>query len=155
MQVDARRDRPVAELIAEWETNGPQIDPLISSFGVIAGQFLGDAVTHEHDIRGALDAARRPRQRRARDRFRVARRTASARCATGPSAGALTVETEAGPYTFGSGPPTETCATSRFELRPCRPPAVAASSRSRRGTGTASLGPSCSSCRSSRRDLIR
>jgi uncharacterized protein (TIGR03083 family) len=115
VQVDARRDRTVAELTEEWETNGPQIDPLISSFGVIAGQFLGDAVTHEHDIRGALDApGARDSEGLAIGFVWLGSRVGEIR--DGAEAGALTVETEAGPYTFGNGPPTETCATSRFDF---------------------------------------
>ena len=105
----------VAELTEEWETNGPQIDPLISSFGVIAGQFLGDAVTHEHDIRGALDApGARDSEGLAIGFAWLGARVGEMR--DGAEAGALRVETEAGPYTFGSGPPTETCATSRFDF---------------------------------------
>lgn len=115
VQVDARRDRTVAQLIEEWEANGPQIDPMIVSFGVVAGQFLGDAVTHEHDIRGALGAPG------ARDSDGLAIGFSWLGCRVGEmrdaaEAGALRVETEAGPYTFGSGPPTETCATSRFDF---------------------------------------
>lgn len=114
-QVDARRDRAVAELIEEWETNGPQIDPMIASFGVIAGQFLGDAVTHEHDIRGALEAPG------ARDSDALAigftwlgERVGEMRDRA--EAGALRVETEAGPHTFGSGETVESCATTRFDF---------------------------------------
>ena len=115
VQVDARRDQPVADLLAEWEKNGPQIDPMIASFGVVAGQFLTDSVTHEHDIRGALDAPG------ARDSDGLAIGFAWLGCRVGEirdgaEAGALRVETEAGPYTFGSGPATETCATNRFDF---------------------------------------
>jgi uncharacterized protein (TIGR03083 family) len=115
VQVDARRDRPVADLLAEWEKNGPQIDPMIASFGVVAGQFLTDSVTHEHDIRGALDTPG------ARDSDGLAigfawlgYRVGEMRDAA--EVGALRVETEVGPYTFGSGEPSETCATSRFDF---------------------------------------
>jgi uncharacterized protein (TIGR03083 family) len=114
-QVDARRDRAVTELIEEWETNGPQIDPMIPSFGVVAGQFLVDSVTHEQDIRGALDAPG------ARESDAIAigfawlgDRVGEMRDAA--EVGALRVNTEAGAYTLGSGAETERCATSRFEF---------------------------------------
>lgn len=115
VQVDARRDQPVADLLAEWEKNGPQIDPMIASFGVVAGQFLVDSVTHEHDIRGALDAP----GARDSDGLAIGFAWLGSRVGEmrdGAEAGALRVETEAGPYTFGSGSPTETCATSRFDF---------------------------------------
>ena len=34
-QVDARRDRSVAELLAEWTENAPQVEPMIPVFSVI------------------------------------------------------------------------------------------------------------------------
>jgi uncharacterized protein (TIGR03083 family) len=114
-QVDARRDLAVADLLAEWETNGPQIDPMIPSFGVMAGQFLVDSATHEHDIRGALDA---PGARES-DALAIAFDWLGERVAEmrdGAEAGALRIETEAGSHTFGSGAVTETCATNRFEF---------------------------------------
>jgi len=56
-QVEARRDRPVAEILAEWETQGAVVDELIGNFPPDASpQLLTDAATHEHDIRGALEA---------------------------------------------------------------------------------------------------
>ena len=52
-QVDARRDRSVAELLAEWERNAPAVH------GALSGDpprlpFAVDAVTHEHDLRAAV-----------------------------------------------------------------------------------------------------
>jgi uncharacterized protein (TIGR03083 family) len=114
-QVDARHDRSIAEVIAEWEENGPRVEPTIASWGVIAGQFIGDATTHEMDIRGALG---RPG---ARDSDALAltygwmgRRIGEMRTAGG--AGALAVETESGVDTFGDGDSSARCRTSRFEL---------------------------------------
>ncbi len=114
-QVDARRELPVADLVAEWEKNGPEIDPMIPSFGAVAGQFLADSVTHEHDIRGALGV---PGERESTalaigfnwlgDRITEMRDAANV--------GALRVETEAGTYTFGGGEISATCATTRFEF---------------------------------------
>jgi uncharacterized protein (TIGR03083 family) len=115
VQVDARRDWPVSDLIVEWEKNGPQLDPMIPSFGVVAGQFLVDSVTHEQDIRGAVAAS----GARETDAVAIAfswlgDRIGEMRDRDG--VGALRIETEAGPFTFGGGGVTATCATNRFEL---------------------------------------
>lgn len=56
-QVDARRDRSLAELLAEWNDAGPQVEALAGAFPGRAGeQWVTDATTHEHDIRVALGA---------------------------------------------------------------------------------------------------
>jgi Mycothiol maleylpyruvate isomerase N-terminal domain. len=54
-QVDPRRDLPTEALIDEWAANAEVFEPMIPSFGPLAGQALTDASTHEHDIRHALD----------------------------------------------------------------------------------------------------
>lgn len=54
-QVDARRDRTIAEIVAEWQETGPQIDGMIDAFGRTGAQLLVDLTSHEHDIRLALD----------------------------------------------------------------------------------------------------
>jgi uncharacterized protein (TIGR03083 family) len=53
-QVGARRHRTLDDIVAEWESNAPAFDPLIPSFGLIGGQLLFDAWSHEQDLRGAL-----------------------------------------------------------------------------------------------------
>jgi len=54
-QVDARRDRPAAELLAEWDETAPQFESMLAAAPAeIAGQALFDAATHEHDLRNAL-----------------------------------------------------------------------------------------------------
>ncbi len=53
-QVTARKDRSVADLVAEWGELAPRIEALISKGGMWAG-FL-DVLSHEHDIRGAIAA---------------------------------------------------------------------------------------------------
>ena len=114
-QVDERRDWALAELLAEWETNAPQVEPLIPSFGIMAGQFIVDSATHEQDLRGALDA---PGGRES-DAVEIAflwlgARVGEMRDAAG--AGALTVHTEAGSHTFGTAPVTAECTTTQFEF---------------------------------------
>jgi uncharacterized protein (TIGR03083 family) len=115
VQVDERLDWSLADLLAEWETNGPQIEPLIPSFGIMAGQFIVDSTTHEHDLRGALDAVG------ARDTDAMditfawlGSRVGELRAAAG--AGGITVTAEDGPHTFGDGPVTASCTTTKFEF---------------------------------------
>ncbi len=55
-QVDARRDRPTAEVLAEWNEHGQQLEAVLDSFGPAGHQLVMDTVTHEHDLRGALGA---------------------------------------------------------------------------------------------------
>lgn len=55
-QVEARRDRPLAEVIAEWSTVGPQIEGMLDDFpGFYGRQMVADVTAHEHDLRGTLD----------------------------------------------------------------------------------------------------
>jgi hypothetical protein len=52
-QVDERRDRTVAELLAEW---APNVEPMCEGarVGLVPQELAVDALTHEQDIRGAL-----------------------------------------------------------------------------------------------------
>jgi uncharacterized protein (TIGR03083 family) len=114
-QVDARREWAVDALIAEWAENGPMIDPMIPAFGAVAGQFLTDAITHEQDIRGALDApGARECEAVAISFTWIGTLVGGMREQVG--AGALRVETESGAYAFGNGEPRTTCATTQFEF---------------------------------------
>lgn len=113
-QVDERRDWTLADLLAEWETNAPQIEPMIPAFGIMAGQFIVDSATHEQDLRGALDA---PGGRES-DAVEIAFHWLGARLGEmrdAAGAGALTVHTEAGSHTFGAAPATAACTATRFE----------------------------------------
>jgi uncharacterized protein (TIGR03083 family) len=56
-QVDARRGRPVAEIVAEWNEAAPAFEGLLDQVGPSGRQAVLDVVTHEHDIRTALGAA--------------------------------------------------------------------------------------------------
>jgi uncharacterized protein (TIGR03083 family) len=51
-QVERHRDDTIADLLGIWSELGPQFDEVISGFKVWPGVI--DAVSHEHDIRGAL-----------------------------------------------------------------------------------------------------
>jgi len=111
-QVDARRDRTVDELLAEWQECGPQIEPVLEQvpFEVI-GQAMYDAVTHEHDIRHALGAP----GARDSDAFDLAWRWYVGARARG-GAPALRFVTEAGETVAGAGEPVATIEAPRFEI---------------------------------------
>jgi len=53
-QVDARRDRSVAEILAEWDEHAPGFESLLDGIGEPGRQAVADVATHEHDIRTAL-----------------------------------------------------------------------------------------------------
>ncbi len=55
-QVERRAERPLAEVIEEWDDVGPRVEALFGPGGALP-QLVFDEVTHEHDLRGAL---RRP-----------------------------------------------------------------------------------------------
>jgi len=56
-QVEARRAATCDELLAEWTEHGPVVEEMAGQFGRAAGQLVSDAVTHEHDVRGAFGAS--------------------------------------------------------------------------------------------------
>ncbi len=114
-QVEPRRDLPTLALIEEWEQTSPQVEPLIPDFGPVAGQMVADAVTHEHDIRDALDAPG------ARDSAAVhigshwmANHMGTFHRNAGH--GTLRIETDLWSETFGDDPPSATLRTSAFEV---------------------------------------
>jgi uncharacterized protein (TIGR03083 family) len=114
-QVAARRDTPMAEVLAEWATNAPRVEPMIPDFGRIAGQMLTDAATHEHDIRDALGAP----GARTSDAVHVGSRwmaEITAAMATERGLTPLRVETDLWSDTFGPGDPVTTLRVSAFEL---------------------------------------
>jgi uncharacterized protein (TIGR03083 family) len=121
-QVDARRDRTVPELVAEWRDAWPRFAPLLGFLAeaepLRASQVLFDTLSHEQDLRGALD---RPGARdaegwdlawgfltamvtRIRDRAQVG--------------SLLLAPTDADPVVAGTGEPVATIRATRFDL--CR-----------------------------------
>ncbi|CAN5546177.1 maleylpyruvate isomerase family mycothiol-dependent enzyme [soil metagenome] len=57
-QIAKRADRSVADLMDEWTELAEQVEPAADLIPPGAAQMLvGDAVTHEHDMRGAIDRA--------------------------------------------------------------------------------------------------
>ncbi len=114
-QVDARRDLPTAALIDEWTTNAATFEPMLPDFGVMAGQAILDACTHEHDVRDALGAPG------ARDSDAVhigsgwlADRIGDFNAAAGH--GPVRIETDLWSETYGDGDPVATLRVSAFEL---------------------------------------
>ena len=54
-QVDKRKGVTTADLLAEWNENGPAFEELLAAAPAeIAGQAIFDAAAHEHDLRHAL-----------------------------------------------------------------------------------------------------
>jgi uncharacterized protein (TIGR03083 family) len=109
-QVTDRRDRPFADVLAEWEEKGAAIDAAIPDFPEIAaGQMIADATTHEQDIRGALEA------RGGRDSAAL---DIAFRWGAGVLDGSepLRLESEVGPVIVGEGDPVATVRASRFDF---------------------------------------
>ena len=135
-QVDARRDVPIDEVLDEWARCSAIVEPMIARFDpLMRAMLLTDAVTHEHDLRGALGV---PGDRES-DAIGYAFRGVSGGIgAQRGDIGALRILHDAGVSVVGAGEPTATVQTTRFEI-------VRASvgrrstTRSRRGTGRATL----------------
>ena len=110
-QVEARRDRPLAEVVDEWNRLGPQVEALVPNFGSAAGQLVLDAVSHEHDLRTALD---RPGARDS-DAVAVAFEWLLDDVRFPAGAGSLRLEFEDGTSrTIGEGEPHPTLTLDRF-----------------------------------------
>lgn len=54
-QVDARRDTPIEDVLAEWTENAPKVEAMFDGLGGTGSRLVIDTVTHEHDIRGAVN----------------------------------------------------------------------------------------------------
>ena len=113
-QVDARRDAPIQDVLAEWARCSELVEPTIADIpSLMRAMLLVDAVTHEHDVRGALG---RPGER---DGDAVAFAFASVIRGIGAQrgeGGALRFVHDAGESVAGDGEPTATVRTSRFEV---------------------------------------
>jgi uncharacterized protein (TIGR03083 family) len=53
-QVEARADRSLEEIAAEWRGTGPQVDEVCAQLGDAVAQLIFDVVTHEQDLRAAV-----------------------------------------------------------------------------------------------------
>ena len=113
-QVDARRDVPIGEVLDEWARCSAIVEPMIAKFDpLMRAMLLTDAVTHEHDLRGALGV---PGERDS-DAIGYAFRGVSGGIgAQRGDTGALRILHDAGESVVGAGEPTATVQTTRFEI---------------------------------------
>jgi uncharacterized protein (TIGR03083 family) len=114
-QVERSRARSCTELVADWDEHGPVVEEMATQFGRAAGQLLSDATTHEHDVRGALDAPG------ARDSDAVALSLGFLCMSLGEQLdaderGALVVQHGGTTDTVGTGEPSATLRIDDFEL---------------------------------------
>ncbi|MCU1351224.1 MAG: hypothetical protein JWM05_433 [Acidimicrobiales bacterium] len=56
VQVDARAERSLTEVLDEWDEAGPKLEAALAG-GNAPAQLVFDIATHEHDLRGALGAS--------------------------------------------------------------------------------------------------
>jgi uncharacterized protein (TIGR03083 family) len=117
-QVDARADKTLAEVMAEWEADAPAFDALFARLRDAGGgieRLPVDQWIHEQDVRGAVDqpgAREEPVVAWAVDR--VARGfDADARAAGRP---AIQIAGSSGLWTVGEGAPVSTLRASDFDL---------------------------------------
>jgi uncharacterized protein (TIGR03083 family) len=113
-QVDARRATPITDVLDEWARCSATVDPLIPEIpSAMRGMLITDAVTHEHDVRGALD---RPGARDT-DALAYAFRAVSRGIGSQRGgAGALRLVHDAGETVVGEGAPSAAVRTTRFEV---------------------------------------
>lgn len=116
VQVEARRDRSVAELVTEWEELTDAFDAVVPHIpDGPAGQLVFDAVTHEHDLRGALHTpGGRDTDAMAISFDWAADVVTLVRADRG--AGPLLLRTEAGERLTGEGEAVASVRADRFEL---------------------------------------
>jgi hypothetical protein len=113
-QVDARSDTPIGAVLDEWARCSDVVEPMIGSFdSLMRAMLLTDAVTHEHDLRGAIGM---PGQRDTDAIAYAFRGVAKGIGAQRGAAGAVRILHDAGETVVGEGDPTATVRTSRFEI---------------------------------------
>lgn len=114
-QVERARGESIVEMLDRWDEHGAIVDTIADGFGPQGGQLIGDAVTHEHDLRHALALPG------ARDTDGV---TIGFRFLCGGvrnrraelGAPPLLVRHEAGEKLLGDGEPGAWLTTTRFEM---------------------------------------
>jgi len=115
-QVDARRDRAPAAIVAEWNERAPALEEQLAAWPPdLAGQLVSDVTTHELDVRGALgdtDARDTEALRYSFERYagRLGTRVGEA------GLPALALVTAEETVVAGDGEPVATVRASRFEL---------------------------------------
>ena len=113
-QVDARIDVPLVEVLEEWDRCSASVEPMIQDFPpIMRMMLLTDAVTHEHDIHGAIGTEGDRASEAVAFAFHGVSRAIGAQRGAG---GALRIVHEGGDAVVGDGEPTGTVRTSRFEI---------------------------------------
>lgn len=116
VQVERRKGRTIDELLAEWQAVSPELESaLLAADPVQAAQAVFDVTTHEHDLRGALQAP----GARDSDGVDVGWGWATAIVAQlrdGYGVGAIRLLTDHGEDVLGAGEPTAAVRADRFEL---------------------------------------
>lgn len=113
-QVEARRGLAIGAVLDEWASCGEAIDGMLAGLDpLLRLMALTDAVTHEHDLRGALGV---PGDRDS-DAIEFAYESVSGGIgAQRGELGALRVVHDAGETVVGVGDPVATVGVSRFEV---------------------------------------
>jgi uncharacterized protein (TIGR03083 family) len=114
-QVAARREWPIDDVLAEWETNATEVEANAVLLGKRAGQWVYDACTHEHDIRNALGAV----GARDSDAVAIAFLWGTEWLGVGlDHAGkpGLAINTASGMHPVGTAEPRTTMTADRFEI---------------------------------------
>jgi uncharacterized protein (TIGR03083 family) len=115
--VAERADRPLGELLDEWDAVGPAFEGLMRKLPRAFGGLVYDAVAHEHDLRGALG---RPGDRDGAGvvasldvMIPMVERDLAAH---GPVPGTLRLRAGDREWVVGGGEPTLSLTTTPFEL---------------------------------------
>jgi uncharacterized protein (TIGR03083 family) len=115
-QVDARRDRSPADIVAEWNQRAPALEEQLAAWPAdLAGQLVSDVTTHELDVRGALGDGGTPDTEALRYTFERYTGRLGGRVT---EAGLPPLGIEAGTVRVvaGDGEPVSTVRASRYEL---------------------------------------
>jgi len=113
-QVEARRNILIGDVLEEWARCSAIVEPMIAKFDpLMRAMLLTDAVTHEHDLRGALGV---PGERESDAVAYAFRGVAGGIGRQRGDTGALRILHEAGETVVGAGEPTATVQTTRFEV---------------------------------------
>jgi uncharacterized protein (TIGR03083 family) len=108
VQVEMRRNLPIAEVLDEWATVGPLLEKLIvdgtTSHPLVCNPYV-DAAVHEADLHGAIGSGRPPTELWLATLDWML-----------DEPGPLTVITPDGTYSAGSDGPTAVAHTSSYEL---------------------------------------
>ncbi len=113
-QVDARSDREIGAVLDEWDRCAQQVEPLIADIPApMRAMLIIDAITHEHDVRGAVG---RPGERDS-DAIDFAAASAirglAGQRADAPAIRLLTDDVQ---HLLGSGDAAASVTADRFEL---------------------------------------